>query len=64
MEKSWLAVRKKMCPPAGAAFVIQAGREFKLLATNSIEGMTWSTPSPAGGHIFLRTASQLFSIGK
>lgn len=56
---------KVMCADSGGtAFVIEAGRDFKLLETNALEGMTWSTPSLAGGHIFVRTADRLFCIGK
>lgn len=56
---------KVMCVDSGGtAFVIAAGREFKLLETNFIEGMTWSTPSLAAGRIYLRTADHLFCIGK
>ena len=49
---------------AGTAFVIQAGREFKLLETNDVEAMTWASPALANGHIYLRTASTLYCIGK
>lgn len=48
----------------GTAFVIQAGREFKLLETNAVDAMTWASPAPAEGHLYLRTASSLFCFGK
>ncbi|MCX6849321.1 MAG: PQQ-binding-like beta-propeller repeat protein [Verrucomicrobia bacterium] len=48
----------------GTAFVIRAGREFKLLETNEVEAMTWASPALAAGHIYLRTTSTLFCIGK
>ena len=49
---------------AGTAFILRAGREFKLLETNDLEAMTWSTPALAGGHLYIRTASTLFCIGQ
>lgn len=47
---------------AGTAFVIRAGREFKLLETNDLEAMNWCMPALANGHLFVRTASTLFCI--
>ena len=56
---------KVMCVDStGTAFVIQAGREFKLLETNDVEAMTWATPTLAAGHIYLRTTNALLCIGK
>lgn len=48
----------------GTAFIIEAGREFKLLGTNSIEAMTWASPALAGDRIYIRTASSLLCIGQ
>jgi outer membrane protein assembly factor BamB len=48
----------------GTAFIIRAGREFKLLETNEVEAMTWASPALAGGRIYLRTATTLICIGQ
>lgn len=48
----------------GTAFVIEAGRKFKLIETNTVEAMTWASPALAAGHIYLRTTNALFCIGK
>jgi outer membrane protein assembly factor BamB len=50
----------------GVTCVIQAGREFKLLHTNSLaeDDMCMATPALVGGQLLIRTASRLYSIGK
>lgn len=49
---------------SGVGYVVKAGREFKLLETNDLDAMTWCTPALANGHLFVRTTSTLFCIGK
>jgi len=45
--------------------VLEAGSEFKVLATNELDGgYTLSSPAIAGGRIFLRTESHLYCIGR
>jgi len=46
----------------GDVFVVQAGREFKLLATNRMGEVTMATPAVAGQTLILRTQTQLVGI--
>jgi outer membrane protein assembly factor BamB len=46
----------------GDVFVVQAGRAFKLLATNRMGEITMATPAVAGNMLVVRTQSQLVGI--
>ena len=46
----------------GDTFVIQAGKEYQLLGTNSLEEWTMATPAIVGDRLLIRTQSQLYSI--
>ena len=46
----------------GDVFVLQAGRQFKLLATNRMGEVTMATPAAAGNTLIVRTQSQLVGI--
>lgn len=48
----------------GETFVIAPGREFKLLATNSLEGTIMASPAAVDQAIFLRTEKALYRIEK
>ncbi len=48
---------------AGEAFVLEAGREKKILASNSIPERTLASPAISHGQIFLRTDEHLIAIG-
>jgi outer membrane protein assembly factor BamB len=48
----------------GLTTVLQAGPEFKVLAENSLDDYTLSTPAISDGQIFMRTAQNLYCIGK
>jgi len=48
----------------GEAFVLQAGRELKILQRNSLGERTLASPAISGGQIFLRTDEHLVCIGK
>ncbi len=48
---------------AGTTFVIQAGAEYKLLATNDLGERTMGTPAVSGGRLFLRTDKSLYCVG-
>ena len=48
----------------GETFVMQAGREFKLLGRNSLGEMTLASPAVANGSLVVRTASRLYRISK
>ncbi|NUM53061.1 MAG: PQQ-like beta-propeller repeat protein [Candidatus Hydrogenedentes bacterium] len=51
---------------AGVTVVLSAGREFKILATNTLPGEdhTLSSLAVSGSQLFLRTPSYLYCIGK
>jgi outer membrane protein assembly factor BamB len=46
----------------GDVFVLQAGREFKLLATNRMGEVTMATPAATGNTLIVRTQTQLVGI--
>jgi outer membrane protein assembly factor BamB len=46
----------------GHAFVLDAGPEFKLLATNKLNEMFWASPAVAEGSILLRGVDNLYCI--
>ena len=48
----------------GDTFVIQAGREFKVLGKNSLGEMTLATPAVANGSVIIRTATRLYRIAR
>jgi outer membrane protein assembly factor BamB len=47
----------------GTTFVVKAGREFKLLATNSLGERITASPAVSGDQLLYRTDSHLYSIG-
>ena len=46
----------------GTTHVIQSGPEFKLLTTNSIDDLFWSTPAVPGDTLLLRGVEKLYCI--
>lgn len=48
----------------GDTFVVQAGREYKLLGKNSLTEMALASPAVAGGSLFIRTATRLYRIAR
>jgi outer membrane protein assembly factor BamB len=46
----------------GDTFVIQAGKEYKLLGKNTLDEMSMATPAIAGDSLILRTATKLYRI--
>ena len=46
----------------GETFVVQAGREFKLLGRNPLEEMALASPAVAGGSLFVRTRGKLYCL--
>jgi outer membrane protein assembly factor BamB len=48
----------------GTVWVLNAGREFQLLAKNELGKHTRSTPAVAKGKMYLRTESHLFAVGE
>ena len=47
----------------GMVTVLQAGREFKVLAKNKLAGGLTASPAPSNGRIYLRTHEALYAIG-
>lgn len=48
----------------GETIVIEAGPLFKVLARNPLEGPVQASPAISRGQIFIRTARNLYAIGK
>jgi outer membrane protein assembly factor BamB len=48
----------------GLTTVIKTGPKFEVLAENDLSDYTLSSPAISDGHIFMRTAHFLYSIGK
>lgn len=46
----------------GQTSVVKAGPEFKLLGSNKLDEMCWSTPAVAGSTLYLRTVDHLYCI--
>lgn len=46
----------------GTTHVIQPGKEFKVLETNKIDDLFWSTPAIAGESLLLRGVEKLYCI--
>jgi len=42
--------------------LIEPAKEYKKLATNSIDGYTLATMAVSGGAIFIRSASHLYCL--
>ncbi len=48
----------------GTTTVLQAGDEFKILATNKLDSHTLASPAAAGNQLFIRTADYLYCLQK
>lgn len=48
----------------GTTTVLQAGDEFKILATNKLDSHTLASPAAAGNQLFMRTADYLYCLRK
>jgi len=48
----------------GDVLIMQAGKQFKLIATVSMGSNVYSTPVPAGGTLFVANRNQLFAIAQ
>jgi outer membrane protein assembly factor BamB len=48
----------------GETFVVEAGREYRLLAKNRIEGVVLSTPAASDGLIVIRTLERVYGIAE
>ena len=48
----------------GDVFVVKAGPQFEVLATNPMGEVIMATPAVSGGMIFIRTLHHLFGVGQ
>lgn len=48
----------------GTVYVLEAGPEFKVLATNELNDDTLATPAVLGGRIYIRTKTKLLCIAE
>ena len=61
----WAADGKVFClDDRGTTHVVQAGPQFKVLGTNRVEDMCWSSPAVAHGAVFVRTVDFLYCFKK
>ena len=44
--------------------MVRAGEKFEILAENSLDDYSLSSPAISEGQIFMRTAGHLYCIGK
>jgi outer membrane protein assembly factor BamB len=59
----WAGDGKVFClDESGQTFVIEAGNELKLLATNKLDDMFWSSAAFAGDQLLLRGIDRLYCI--
>jgi outer membrane protein assembly factor BamB len=56
--------RVYMASETGETFVLQAGREPRVLARNDLGERLIASPAISGGRIFLRSDGTLFAVGK
>ena len=47
----------------GIGAVVQAGREFKLVATNELKEVVYASPAISGGRLYIRAREHLYAIG-
>jgi outer membrane protein assembly factor BamB len=61
----WAYGGKVFClDEAGTTFVIEPGDEYKLVGTNKLDEMFWSSPALAHGQLLLRGVDHLYCIAK
>jgi outer membrane protein assembly factor BamB len=48
----------------GVTYVIQAGKEFRVLTKNSLDEVALATPAIARGSLLIRTATKLYRISQ
>lgn len=59
----WAADGKVFClDDGGTTYLVQAGRDFKLMGKNTLEEMAWSSAAVADRALFLRTVDHLYCI--
>ena len=53
-----------LCGEDGQIFVVKAGPDFTLLATNDVGERLMATPALSGGTLYVRSENHLFAIGQ
>jgi hypothetical protein len=53
-----------MVSETGETFVLQAGREAKVLAQNDLGQRLIASPAISNGHLLLRSDRTLFAVGE
>lgn len=48
----------------GEMLVVDAGRQFRLIAANAIGELLMATPALSDGVMYVRSSSSVFAIGK
>jgi outer membrane protein assembly factor BamB len=48
----------------GEMLVVAAGREFRLIATNSMGELLMATPALSNGVMYVRSSASLFAVGQ
>jgi hypothetical protein len=48
----------------GETFVVKAAPQFELVSQNSLGEACFASPAVSRGQLFIRTATQLYCIGK
>lgn len=59
----WAEGRIYFSDEDGKTYVLAAGKEFKLLATNKLDAGCMASPAVAGDAIYLRTKTHLYCLG-
>jgi outer membrane protein assembly factor BamB len=59
----WIEGRLFCVSTSGEVVVAEAGPEFKVLARNPLNELCHATPAVAGGRLYIRTETNLWSIG-
>jgi outer membrane protein assembly factor BamB len=60
----WAEGRLYVLSEKGETFVLQAGPEFKVLATNPLGEKSCASPAVSGGQLFIRTAGHVVAVGR
>jgi outer membrane protein assembly factor BamB len=59
----WAGEGKVFClDDSGTTYVLDAGLQFKLLATNKLNELFWATPAIAGDSVLMRSVDNLYCI--
>jgi accessory colonization factor AcfC len=63
-EQALQELAKQFTSETGTTYVIKAGPEFKLLATNELGAILLSTPAVSDKVLYIRTADNVLAIAE